>query len=147
MEATAITKSLDDYFTDWEAEAFGFGYGSGEQHTLGALIDFMRALKDDGRSYDYAHIEGALSARVAWLMINVLCRQDIIEYGTSPRYGWLTRHGEKLRTFVLSRSLDELYEITAGRDSDYIPCSRDSCNCGPHGYQEGVKCANPFWGR
>ena len=142
-------KTLDENFVDWECEAFGFGYGSGEEHTLGALRDFFEALHadDDGRRrlYDYGDLESALGPRVAWLMINLLCHQDIIEYGTSPRFGWLTTEGERLRDYVLGKSLNDLiFLCTACGDGSDV-CSPTACNCGPHGYVEGRQCPNPFW--
>ena len=34
----ALTKTLEDNFVDWEGHVFGFGYGTGEPHTLSALV-------------------------------------------------------------------------------------------------------------
>lgn len=93
-----MTKTLEQNFADWEGNAFGFGYGTGEPHTLRALKGFFDALgtENGAHCYNYEKLEEALTAPVAWLLINILCRHgaDVIEYGTSPRYGWLTTEGE-----------------------------------------------------
>lgn len=147
---TTPTKTHEDHFRDWESHAFGFGYGTGERHVLAALKDLFAAWGDDGRpySYDYKKLESAVTPTVAWLFINALCRHDVdaIEYGISPRYGWLTDHGQRLKAFVDRKSADELYEICGGYTEDYVHCYPDACNCGPNGYEAGRKCANPFWG-
>lgn len=145
-----MTKPIEQQFADWEGHVFGFGYGTGEQHTLPALKTFFETVgRDDDQpnSYDYGKLETACGPAVAWLLINVLCRHgvDIIEYGTSPRFGWLTPEGERLKAFVGSKTVEELYEICAGRPDDYVPCYPDACNCGPNGYEEGRVCVNPFW--
>ncbi len=138
-----MTKTLDDYFTDWEGAAFGYGYGTGEEHTIPALRAFLRACPNEG-NYDYQVMEKELGGAVAWLLINVLCHADMIEYGTSPRFGWLTTKGRRLRTFALERTADELIRLM-GRDEDYHPCYQGACNCGPDGYEKGRVCQNPFW--
>lgn len=137
-------KTIEDHFTDWESHVFGFGYGTGEAHILPVVRQFFETL-EDGRSYDHNKLEAAMGPQVAWLLINALCHADVIEYGTSPRFGWITHnYGEALRSFILSKSTDELYELTS-RDSSYTVCYPDACNCGPNGYEEGRKCGNPFW--
>lgn len=141
-----MNKTLDDYFSDWEGHVFGFGYGTGEEHIIPALFQLFHNLKDD-RTYDYQELEQMFKPLSAWLLINVLCRADIFEYGTSPRFGWLTSKGERLRDFVKSKNIEQLYEL-ANRDSDYTPCYPDACNCGESGesgYEEGRICQNPFW--
>lgn len=132
-------KTLDDYFADWESYVFGFGYGTGEEHILPSLKSFLECCNDDA-PYDFQVLEAKLTPTVAWLLINILCRHnvDIIEYGTSPRCGWLTPHGIKLKEFVATKTVDELIGMT-GRDSEYTPCFPDYCNC-------DVQCNNPFWG-
>jgi hypothetical protein len=140
-----MTKTLDDSFIDWEGEAFGFGYGSGEEHTLGALKQFF-GLLEDGRSYDYRCLEREMTPTVAWLMINALCRDGIIDYGVSPRHGWLAENGQRLKTYVDGKTLAELQAVLhVGQD--HIHCYKDACNCGPNGYEKGRVCANPFWRR
>ncbi len=136
-----ISKTLEDHFTDWESHAFGFGYGTGEEHTIPALKAFFAAFGnwDNLNAYDYRNLEAAVTPTVAWLIISVLGHKDIIEYGTSPRFGWLTPKGERLKKFVDKHTADELLELTC-KDSEYIHCYPGHCNCdGPS------KCANPFW--
>lgn len=138
------TKTIEQNFADWESTAFGFGYGSGEEHVLTALKRFFEAFGAHDRpcSYDYQKLEEAVTPAVAWLLINRLCQLDIIEYGTSPRFGWLTKEGESLMAFVRSKTADELAEIAANHDD---VCYPDACNCGPEGREEGRICFNPFW--
>lgn len=138
-----MTKLSSEYFADWESDTFGFGYGSGEEYTIPALKTFMENTPREG-GYDYKKLEGLLTPTVAWLLINILCHKDILEYGTSPRVGWLTNKGIRLRTFVINHTVDELYNFT-DTDENYINCYPDACNCGPTGYQKGVICQNPFW--
>lgn len=142
--------TLEQHFANWESETFGFGYGTGEPHVMDALGKFMRAIKPaPERGYDYQVLEAACGSAVAWLLINALCRWkvEVLEYGTSPRYGWLTREGERLREFVVARSTEQLLEALEADADDQTHCSFDSCNCGPRGYSEGRKCPNPFWSR
>lgn len=138
------TASLDEYFADWESHVFGFGYGTGEDYVLGALRRFMElcpAEDADSRAYDHEELARELSPAVAWLLINVMGHADIIEYGTSPRYAWLTPCGYRLRQFVLAHTLDELIEMIDRGEG----CSPTSCNHGPQGYEKGRVCQNPFW--
>jgi hypothetical protein len=141
-------KTLEENFIDWESEAFGFGYGSGELYILPDLKTFFEHVgrgTDRPNSYDYRELESALGGAVAWLLINVLCHANILEYGTSPRFGWLTKEGEALQSFIATKTADELVSLCTEYDDNYVVCSSDACNCGPKGYQEGVKCQNPFW--
>ena len=135
-------KTLEAYFTDWEADTFGYGYGTGEPHILPLLKRFFE-LNEAGR-YDYRVLEQQLSPPIAWLLINILCKADILEYGSSPRFPWLTGKGRRLQAFLGGKTPEELINLT-GRDDDTIVCYPDACNCGPHGYEEGARCANPFW--
>ncbi|HWV44151.1 hypothetical protein [Pseudorhodoplanes sp.] len=135
-------KSIEDYFRDWEGETFGMGYGTGEPHTLAALKGFMSLIgqsRETPRSYDYRVLESGLGPQVAWLMLNILANNDQIEYGTSPRFGWLTKSGVALKEFVDSRTTDQLVEICCNEPDGYIHCYSDHCNC------DGEKCQNPFW--
>jgi hypothetical protein len=138
-------KTEDEHFTDWESWAFGFGYGTGEPHTLTALKEFFALVPAEG-GYDYQVLEAGLTPTVAWLLINALCRfpVDVLEYGTSPRYAWLTAEGRRLKAFVDGHSIDDLVALTS-RDENYTHCGPDYCNCGPDGYQKGRICPNPFW--
>jgi len=144
-------KSIEDSFCDWESNTFGFGYGSGEEHIIPALRHFF-SLCNEGPyngSYDYQKLEKELTPTIAWLFINILCNHkvDMIEYGTSPRGGWLTKKGERLRGFMLSRSAEDLVGMATDRTENDNVCYPDACNCGPTGYVEGRKCPNPFWGK
>lgn len=146
-----MAKTIEQSFIDWEGSAFGFGYGTGEPHVVPALKTFLSMCDGGpfGHSYDYQKLEAALSPTVAWLLINALCQHNIgaIEYGTSPRFGWLTPQGEALKAFVATKTADELIEIVTDFDPDYIRCYPDACNCGPNGYEAGRKCVSPFWGK
>ena len=142
-------KSIEDSFRDWESYAFGFGYGSGEEHVIPALKHFLLLCNEGtpGNSYDYKKLEEALTPTVAWLLINILANHkiDMIEYGTSPRYAWLTEKGVRLKEFMRSHTEEQLIEMATDRTEDSNVCYPDACNCGPSGYVEGRKCPNPFW--
>lgn len=142
-------KSIEHQFRDWEGHVFGYGYGSGEEHTLTALKQFLELCNEGsyGHSYSYETLEKALTPAVAWLLINILCHADIIEYGTSPRFAWLTAQGERLKDFVSKHTVEQLYEIAANHDENYFSCSPQYCNCGEDGYEEGRVCDNQFWQR
>lgn len=142
-------KTIEDSFRDWESNAFGFGYGSGEEHVIPALRHFMELCVGEHCTYDYKRMERELGPAVTWLLINMLCnyRIDMIEYGTSPRCGWLTAEGKRLREFMLSHTAEELVEMATDRTEDSNVCYPDACNCGPTGYIKGRKCPNPFWSK
>lgn len=108
------------WFHEWEGTVFGCGYGSGEISTLGALKDFFKIL--EGKKYDYHVLEKKMGERVTWLLINALGNNDIIEWGTSARYGWLTSSGILLKNYVDSKSVDELYKISTNLDIDTCHC-------------------------
>lgn len=142
-----MPKNMVEYFRDWESEAFGFGYGTGEEHVLQVLKDMSELLKwnDSGSNYtyDYKVLESKLGPTTTWLLLNALCKNGDIDYGTSPRYGWFYGKGKHLIDFVKSHSTDELYEMTKC-DSSYLHCFDDYCGCGSE--QVHHKCKNnPFW--
>lgn len=139
-------KTLAQYFTDWESHVFGFGYGSGEEHTVPAIAGFLQLCPVVG-TYDFRVLEAQLGPLPAWLLVNRFCTHgvDIIEYGTSPRYGWLTNQGHRLKAFTDATSTEELVRLCTERKEDYWTCAPDACNCGPTGYEESRKCGNPFW--
>jgi hypothetical protein len=137
-------KTPGEYFRDWEGNAFGFGYGTGEPVILPALRAFMAAVPLTG-AYDYRVLEAAAGPVPAWLFINRLCGLDLIRYGTSPRFGWLTEPGKALQTFMLAHTADRLVEIVTDYDEDYTHCYPNACNCGPDGYDAKLVCQNPFW--
>lgn len=131
-------KTIDDHFADWEAVAFGFGYGTGEEHVLPALRAFLAAVPETG-CYDHERLGYEVTPTVAWLLINALCHVNAIEYGTSPRCGWLTECGREVQAYVTRRSNDALYENCTSRGEEYAPCYPDHCNC------DDGPCVNPFW--
>lgn len=131
-------KTIDSHFIDWEANVHGYGYGTGEEHTLGALKTFMAATPESG-CYDFKELEKAVTPAVAWLLIGDLCRCDMIEYGTSPRFAWLTKQGKALKGYLGSHSLEELLEVM-NYDEEYIHCFPDYCNC-----ETDCRPSNPFW--
>ncbi len=95
----------ESQFRQWEGRVFGFGYGTGEMVILPLVKKFFELLEDN-RSYDYETLEERLGKENTWFLINAFCRGNVIEYGTSPRYGWLTSSGEFVRDFVKSRTDD-----------------------------------------
>lgn len=147
LNDSLVQKTQGEYFRDWEGNSFGYGYGSGEPHTIPALRRFMELCDEPpyGHSYSYERLEAELTPAVAWLLISALCKADIIEYGTSPRFAWLTKKGERLKRFMLSHTDDELVEIACSHDESYTHCYPDACNCGPGGYEKNRVCPNPFW--
>ncbi len=139
-----MTKTQDQYFVDWESFAFGFGYGTGEPHLIPVIKDFLEHLASK-RPYDYREIEAKFGPVVGWMMINKMCELDVIEYGTSPRGGWLTEHGQRLADYVSERSAEQLIDLVTEFPDGYIHCYPDACNCGPQGYDTKAVCDNPFW--
>lgn len=135
-------KTLEDFFVDWESHVFGFGYGSGEETVLGALKTFLSQCTEGTRQnmYDYRALESTLGKRTAWLLINALCHANVIEYGTSTRYGWLDSNGIALKKFCESKTLEQLAALTS-RDGNYIHCAPDYCNCDDGDCRK----LNPFW--
>lgn len=131
-----MPKTIHDQFLDWHNDAFPCGYGTGDPHTLGALRSFLLACESDGR-YQYTVAEAACGQVVAWLLINTLCGLDLIDYGTSPRFGWLTAEGIRLRDYFATTDLDEIIAVATG-DGGEPQCFPDLCQC-------KAPCMNPFW--
>jgi hypothetical protein len=104
----------DKDFNEWFQDTFGYGYGTGERPILEGLTRFLALANcgSHGAQYDFEVMEKELTPIVAWLFICALCKDSCIEYGTSPRYGWLTERGMSIRSFMAGKSIDELYEIT-----------------------------------
>ena len=142
-----LTKTIDQYFCDWENEAFGFGYGTGEPVIIPKLKMFLDACGIGNKHYDFRVLEEKLGAESTWFLINILCREGIIEYGSSPRFGWLTDEGLRLKEYMTSRTDDELTAVlfTSEEWHEKTICYKNACNCGPEGYVEGKQCSNPFW--
>lgn len=105
----------NEQFREWERNVLGYGYGTGEPHVLAALKTFLEHCNkgERGESYEYEGLEQAVTPTVAWLLINILCRHDanVLEYGTSARYGWLTPFGVQLRDFLAAHTVEQLQEI------------------------------------
>ena len=116
----------DKHFIDWESHVFGYGYGTGEQYILQALKDFVDCIPLSGY-YHYEKLE-QVGKTVAWLMINIFCKQDLIDYGTSPRGGWLSEKGIIFKKYLNTKTVDELYDLTSV-DEEYNHCYPDHCNC------------------
>lgn len=132
-------KTPEEHFRDWESDTFGYGYGTGEQHTIVALKLFMMYCKPSPIGYDAKDMEFNLTPTVAWLLINILCKASIIEYGTPPRFGWMTTNGVRLREFVRAHTAADLINIaTDYKEGEYIHCMPGTCNC-------DEDCDNPFW--
>jgi len=147
-DATSISsKTIEDFFCDWESQAFGYGYGTGEEHTLKVLKNLSDAVEwnesGDNYTYDYQKIEKMLGEQQTWLLINILCGNGDIEYGSSPRYGWFYGRGKNLINFLKQHTVGELYDMTS-RDSGYSHCFSDYCSCGYEQLHQRCK-NNPFW--
>lgn len=104
-------------FLQWEDEAFGYGYGTGEAPIIVAIRLFFSLYFEEptdlrpNHFYRHEKLSEGLGECTAWLLINALCRSDILEYGCSPRNTWLTPKGESLRSFVVGHTDQELYDM------------------------------------
>lgn len=106
-----MNKTLEmKQFILWEQDIFGYGYGTGEEYIMNALKSFIGMCPIEG-NYNYQVLEKSLTPVVTWLFINILCRDNILEYGTSSRFGWLTQRGKKLKSFLEKYSTEELVMI------------------------------------
>lgn len=108
-------------FKGWEQRVFGAGYGTGELPILKAVKVFFDCL-EDSRSYDYEKLEKNLGDTVTWLLINAFDKGNVIEWGTSARFGWLTSCGEYVRDFIKDKTPEELYEIVMADDDGICMC-------------------------
>ena len=72
-----MAKTIEENSADWESHVFGFGYGTGEEHVLTALKNFMSVINPDGRTYDFQKIEAVCGPTITWLLINILCKDDV----------------------------------------------------------------------
>ncbi len=138
-------KSLEQYFADWVGDTIGFGYGTGEPHLIAAVRRFLE-LTPEGEPYDYRMLETELTPAVSWLLICLFGHHDLIEYGVSPRFAWLTASGKRLRAFMLSKTIDDLVGMARRSPDDEVSeCYRNACNCSLDGSPAGRRCPNPFW--
>ena len=110
----------DLQFKQWEGRVFGAGYGSGELPILIAVKTFFDLLED--RSYDFQKLEASLGSTVTWLLINAFDKGNMIEWGTSSRFGWLTSCGEYVREYIKNKTPEQLYEIVMSDGDDYCEC-------------------------
>jgi len=101
---------LKKQFILFENKAFGYGYGSGEIYVLTVFKRFLQICPVEG-NYDYHILENLLTPPIAWLLINILCREEVLEYGTSPRFGWLSSLGIDLKIFTEEHTVEELAEM------------------------------------
>ena len=142
-----MSKSVDEHFRDWFHEPFGFGYGTGETPILAQLKGMTVLLKKKGEdmyTYDHRELEEGLGEATAWLLINALAKNNDIEYGTSPRFGWFYGKSARLIDYLKEHEVDEMYETVAGHDQEYFYCFDKYCNC--PGKQIEKRCPyNPFW--
>ena len=130
-------KTIERQFVDWEKSTLGFGYGTGDPFIWEAVKSFLVEVPEEG-NYDSQKLEDAVTPTVAWLLINLFCRAEMIEYGTSPRGGWLTDSGKALQHFVKERSVEDILKLLWDDD---IHCDRDFCNCDDGDCRAG----NVFW--
>src|SRR3990167_3685719 len=110
-------------FIDWESRVFGAGYGSGELPILKSVKVFFDSLED--KSYDYKKLEEKLGDTITWLLINAFDKGNVIEWGTSARFGWLTSCGEYVRDFIKGKTPEELYEIVMSDREAICMCDGD----------------------
>ena len=115
-------------FIDWESRVFGAGYGSGELPILKSLKVFFESF--DGNNYDFQVLENKLGDTVTWLLINSLSKHDVIEWGTSARYGWIAPCGEFVRDFIKNKSPEELYEILMTNEDSICLCDGEITGIG-----------------
>ena len=111
----------ENQFSQWENRTFGAGYGTGELPILKAVKVFFDSLED--REYDYKILEKKLGDTVTWLLINAFEKQNMIEWGTSARYGWITACGEYVKDYIKDKTPEQLYEILMAEHNEPI------CEC------------------
>lgn len=140
MNQTQVSLT-NKHFIDWEASVFGFGYGTGEEHTIKALKEFLASCNpvDGPVFYDHQELEAKLGPTAAWLLINILCHAGLVDYGTSPRHGWLTGRGSLLKKFTDRHTTEQLCEMVDVCGGDYVHCLPGQCNC------QGEPCNNPMF--
>ncbi|MFN9395142.1 MAG: hypothetical protein ACK6BN_04610 [Pseudanabaena sp.] len=127
---------IEEHFIDWEGHVFGLGYGTGEHHIIPALKAFLAEIPHEG-AYDHEVLEKRLGGAVTWFLITTLCKADILEYGSSPRFAWLTPQGQRLKSFIDARSAEELIGLL-----DAAPLNEPRNYPGIINVDRGL---NPFW--
>ena len=68
----------------------------------------------------------------------MLCKAGIIEYGTSPRFGWLSPRGKILQQYLATKTADDLVEMIVEWDDNDPRCWPNVCQC-------DVPCENPLF--
>jgi hypothetical protein len=71
-------------------------------------------------TYEYRTLEAALGQTITWLLINTLCHADILEYGTSPRFGWLTDEGKCLQAYIRGKTFEELVLLACQNELPFV---------------------------
>jgi hypothetical protein len=115
------------------------------EHRVGGAPHVSRALKGLCEvvplgGCDCQIVERALTAPVAWLMINALRHADIIEQGPSMRSIRFTDRGVFLAEFVRVRSVENLAELIDESASETpSPC----CGISSKGLKVPTDCHDP----
>lgn len=103
-------------FQSLYSEQLGWGNYGSEQALCVSLKDFLDSIPLDC-GYDHELLATKVGAAFAWSLIYQFVALGWINYGTSPRYGWLEGDGVWLKAFVATRSADDLYAIAYGDES------------------------------
>lgn len=121
-------KSDDEVFKDWFNDTYGYGYGTGEKPILTAIMIFLgNCSSNENHIYSYDEIEKVIGKAATWMLISVFCKQDLVDYGTSPRFAWLTEKGKWLLNYLKGKSLQYLYSLVMY--NSFSECSSEYCNC------------------
>ena len=107
----------DAQFYKWFDEHFGYCYGSGVPEIVNLLLLFFSVIPWR-KPYKHTNIEVLLGVPAAWLLINLFCIDRVVEYGVSPRCGWLTEKGNSLRVFMCAQGKARLLEIIEKGDDN-----------------------------
>lgn len=127
MKKSLFPVVTDQHFIDWESHVFGYGYGDGEPEIVPAIASFLKMSKEDG--YIYVDLQARFGKLAAWLLINTLCKADIIDYGASPRCGFLTEKGHSLADYFETRAVDQILDLFNRPDDENSYCHPTHCNC------------------
>lgn len=75
-------------------------YGELEYHLDSYIKKFFSVdVKDVG--FEESH---SLNTVEFWLVVSMLVKMDMLEYGTSPRGAWLTEDGKEFKKYCLSEN-------------------------------------------
>lgn len=110
----------DRMFASLCSDKLGWGAYGGDEALYPALRSFlMWCTPSEGSgvpAYDYRDVSEVIGAAAAWLLVYALVRADLVEYGTSPRFGWLTPEGCWLRDYVKNRTPEQLADVHQADD-------------------------------